>query len=165
VNLNPGANGVNGAFKTPGLRNIALTGPYFHNGGQATLEQVVDFYARGGDFPNQTIRRFNASAADRGALVAFMKSLTDDRVLFERAPFDHPELCVPTGHPEVQPGVLRVGDSEGPFRLSAVDRWVAIPAVGRGGNTVQLQTFEELLRGVGMDGSRAHTLNEPCRIF
>ena len=40
---------VDGAFKTPTLRNIALTGPYFHNGSRSTLEQVVDFYNRGGD--------------------------------------------------------------------------------------------------------------------
>ena len=39
----------NGNFKSIGLRNIELTGPYFHNGGQATLEEVIDFYARGGD--------------------------------------------------------------------------------------------------------------------
>ena len=43
---------VNGAFKTPILRNIALTPPYFHNGGQASLAQVVAFYNRGGDFSN-----------------------------------------------------------------------------------------------------------------
>ena len=36
----------------PGLRNVALTAPYFHNGGQMTLRQVVDFYNRGGDFAN-----------------------------------------------------------------------------------------------------------------
>jgi cytochrome c peroxidase len=41
---------VSGAFQIPGLRNVELTGPYFHNGGQATLEQVVEFYTRGGDF-------------------------------------------------------------------------------------------------------------------
>ena len=34
---------VNGIFKTPGLRNVEFTGPFFHNGGQATLEHVVDF--------------------------------------------------------------------------------------------------------------------------
>ena len=33
-------------FKSPSLRNVELTGPYFHDGGQATLEQVVDFYGR-----------------------------------------------------------------------------------------------------------------------
>jgi hypothetical protein len=40
-----------GNFKAPQLRNVELTGPYFHNGGKLTLRQVVDFYARGGDFP------------------------------------------------------------------------------------------------------------------
>jgi hypothetical protein len=81
-------------------------------------------------------------------MVAFLKSLSDDRVRFERAPFDHPELCVPTGYPDVSP----------------LDRWAGIPAVGRNGNPVPLQTFEELLRGVGMDGSRAHTLTDRCTI-
>lgn len=41
--------GVDGAFKTPSLRNIGLTAPYFHNGGYATLRSVVQFYARGGN--------------------------------------------------------------------------------------------------------------------
>lgn len=40
-----------GAFKTPGLRNVEFTGPYFHDGGQATLDQVMLFYNRNGDFP------------------------------------------------------------------------------------------------------------------
>ena len=40
---------VDGSFKVPTLRNVELTGPYFHNGGYATLEQVVDFYSRGGN--------------------------------------------------------------------------------------------------------------------
>ena len=39
-----------GFFKAPQLRNVALTAPYFHNGSQLTLEQVVEFYNRGGDF-------------------------------------------------------------------------------------------------------------------
>jgi hypothetical protein len=43
---------VDGAFKVPTIRNVELTGPYFHNGGQATLRQVVDFYNRGGDRRN-----------------------------------------------------------------------------------------------------------------
>ena len=49
----------NGAFKAPALRNVELTGPYFHTGSYLTLRQVVDFYMRGGDFPNA-----NASARD-----------------------------------------------------------------------------------------------------
>src|SRR5256885_6288951 len=52
--------------------------PYFHNGGQATLEQVVDFYNRGGDFPDggvgPDIRRLGLSATERASLVAFLKS-------------------------------------------------------------------------------------------
>jgi hypothetical protein len=40
---------ADGASKTPGLRNVALTPPYFHTGGSATLRQVLDFYNRGGD--------------------------------------------------------------------------------------------------------------------
>jgi cytochrome c peroxidase len=40
---------VSGLFMTPSLRNVEFTGPYFHNGGLATLEQVVDFYSRGGE--------------------------------------------------------------------------------------------------------------------
>ncbi len=40
-----------GAFKAPALRNVELTGPYFHTGSYLTLRQVVQFYLRGGDFP------------------------------------------------------------------------------------------------------------------
>jgi len=40
-----------GAFKAPQLRNVELTGPYFHSGSYLTLRQVIDFYMRGGDFP------------------------------------------------------------------------------------------------------------------
>src|SRR5262245_5235588 len=88
-----------GRFKTPTLRNIELLGPYFHNGGQATLREVVDYYNRGGDFPNaftdSQIRPLGLTDAQKHSLVSFLLSLTDDRVRFERAPFDHPELCLP----------------------------------------------------------------------
>jgi cytochrome c peroxidase len=134
----------NGSFKSVGLRNIELTGPYFHNGGTATLEQLVDFYARGGDFANGAIRTFNVNASQKAALVAFLRALTDERVRYERAPFDHPELCVPMGQ-------------EG-----AVENWVGLRAVGAAGNAAPLQTFEELLRGVGGDGSRANAMTEAC---
>ncbi len=40
---------VDGSFKVPILRNVGLTPPYFHNGGRASLQEVVDFYSRGGD--------------------------------------------------------------------------------------------------------------------
>src|SRR5579871_719313 len=92
---------VRGAVKTPSLRNIELTGPYFVNGGQATLDQVVDFYSRGGDFPSvdvdPNLQRAGFSADDKAAVVAFLKSLTDERVRSQSAPFDHPSLTVPNG--------------------------------------------------------------------
>ncbi|MGN6514071.1 MAG: hypothetical protein ACTHKZ_10955, partial [Lysobacteraceae bacterium] len=106
----PGANRVGrmGSAKVPGLRNVELTGPYFHNGGKLTLRQVVNFYARGGDFPatNAAHRDFNIvdldhdaqsvlSTNDRVALTAFLLSLTDERVAHEQAPFDRPEIFLP----------------------------------------------------------------------
>ena len=73
------------AFKTPGIRNAALTAPYMHNGVYRSLEEVVDFYDRGGgagigiDLPNQTLPRtpLKLTAAERRALVAMMRALTD----------------------------------------------------------------------------------------
>src|SRR6266446_8201591 len=95
---------VDGAFKVPSVRNVELTGPYFHNGGKATLEQVVDFYSRGGDFHEANIDNLDPritdlglSATDKANLVAFLKSLTDERVRFSKAPFDHPQLVLPNG--------------------------------------------------------------------
>lgn len=153
----------NATFKSIGLRNVEFTGPYFHNGGQATLEQVIDFYRRGGDFTPvaNDLRPFNANAEQRAALVAFLKSLSDDRVRYERAPFDHPELCVPIGHVEPEPG--RLSPSEfGPFPASAAEKWRLIPASGAEGNAAPLRTFDEMLRGVGANGERAHALTEAC---
>ncbi|HEY9229558.1 MAG TPA: cytochrome c peroxidase, partial [Gemmatimonadaceae bacterium] len=73
------------AFKVPGLRNVALTAPYMHNGVFTTLDQVVDFYDRGGaaglglDLPNQTLSsaKLKLSAEEKSDLVAFLRSLTD----------------------------------------------------------------------------------------
>jgi cytochrome c peroxidase len=96
---------VDGAIKTPGLRNVELTGPYFRDGGTATLEQVVEFYSRGGNFPDANIDNLDPAIVELGLnedqeaeLVAFLRALTDERVRNESAPFDHPELFVPNGH-------------------------------------------------------------------
>jgi cytochrome c peroxidase len=153
-----------GAFKSIGLRNVEFTGPYFHNGGQATLEQVVDFYRRGGDFSpvSGEMRTLNISESDKAALVAFLKALSDDRVRYERAPFDHPELCVPVGHPEQSPGVVAPG-FEAMFPASAAENWRLIPAAGAHGNPSPLRTFEEYLKGIGgNEGERAHSLADGC---
>jgi hypothetical protein len=149
---------MRGLFKTPSLRNVELTGPYFHTGSKSTLEQIVDFYTVGGDYFSGSLRRWGPDPAERVAMPAFMRAFTDDRVRFERAPFDHPELCVPIGHVGDDKAVAR----KSPGSTAAAERWALIPAVGAGGSRVPLQTFEELLLGIGSDGSRAHSLSERC---
>lgn len=67
-----------GAFRTPSLRNSARTPPYMHDGGLATLEQVVDFYSAGG-IPNPNlsplIRPLNLHEQEKAALVAFLRAM------------------------------------------------------------------------------------------
>jgi cytochrome c peroxidase len=115
---------VNGAVKTPDLRNVELTAPYFLNGGQATLAQLVDFYSRGGDFPSAdvdpSLERVSFSPDDQVAVVAFLKSLTDERVRNQSAPFDHPSLVIPNG---------MTLDANG----NAVEQTITLPATGAGG--------------------------------
>jgi cytochrome c peroxidase len=68
-----------GAFKTPTIRNVALTAPYMHDGSLATLEEVVEWYDKGGH-PNpqlsEKVRPLKLSAQDKADLVAFMKACT-----------------------------------------------------------------------------------------
>ncbi len=72
-----------GAFKTPSLRNIALTAPYMHDGSDKTLEEVVEFYDRGGH-PNPNLdggmMPLKLSDNEKAALVEFMKSLTSSDI-------------------------------------------------------------------------------------
>jgi cytochrome c peroxidase len=61
------------------LREVALTGPYMHDGSLRALEEVVDFYSEGGRLnPNldQQIQPWHFSAEEKRALVAFLRSLT-----------------------------------------------------------------------------------------
>jgi cytochrome c peroxidase len=86
-----------GRMRVPSLRNVELRGPFFHTGKFMTLEEVVDFYNRGGDFngPNKDplIRPLNLTQQQRDALVAFLKRpLTDPRVVSATGPFEHPTL-------------------------------------------------------------------------
>ena len=70
-----------GAFKTPTIRNVALTAPYMHDGSQATLEVVVDWYDKGGH-PNPTlsdkIKKLKLKPQEKADLVSFMKACTGD---------------------------------------------------------------------------------------
>jgi cytochrome c peroxidase len=141
---------ADGTFKIPGLRNVELTAPYFHNGGELTLLDVVRFYARGGNqggASNPILTRdgtvigglavlttFNdaPNAEDVMAdLVAFLKALTDNRVRIAAAPFDHPQLFVPNGHLGNESSVT--GENG-----EAVDDFatIEIPATGRNGGPV-----------------------------
>ncbi|MEQ1824780.1 MAG: cytochrome c peroxidase [Pirellula sp.] len=68
-----------GAFKTPSLRNIALSGPYMHDGSQKTLEEVVEWYAKGGHpnpYLSDKMKKLDLTAQDKKDLVEFMKALT-----------------------------------------------------------------------------------------
>ena len=147
------------------LRNVELTAPYFHNGGEKTLNDVVDFYFRGGNHqsapisppsPTGGLLGFDATRntqvvikpigtlagpnfdnqaaqpngpfvdADKKALVAFLLSMTVERVKYRRAPFDHPQLFVPDGER---------GDETTLVTLNGfpIDQMIEIPAVGRNG--------------------------------
>ncbi|SOD79145.1 cytochrome c peroxidase [Spirosoma fluviale] len=80
------------AFKTPTVRNVALTAPYMHNGVYKTLEQVVDFYNRGGGrgigipLDGQTLpdAPLNLTSVEQKAVVAFLNALTDTTGLTQR---------------------------------------------------------------------------------
>jgi cytochrome c peroxidase len=137
---------VDGAFKTPGLRNVELTGPYMHDGSMSTLEQVVEFYNRGGnrrgpihsdttgfdhspEWGNNLsnldpdIQPLGLTTQEKADLVAFLKGLTDERVRCEQAPFDHPALPGFNGHSNLD------GDNNGQLD----DATFNLPSVGAGG--------------------------------
>ncbi|WP_344953388.1 hypothetical protein [Zobellella aerophila] len=129
----------NGAFKTPGLRNIKFTGPYFHNGAKKNLRQVVETYKTAGHFPiinfnnlDAGMREFDLGVEDEASLVEMLETgLTDWRVALQSGKFSHPQLCIPHSH----------DDTTGKTFL------VNIPEVGALGHNALLQTFEEQLTG------------------
>lgn len=133
---------VDGAFKTPTLRNVGLNAPYFHNGGTRDLRGVVEFYNRGGDRRGDArrgdttgfggeksnldadITRLGLTDREIDDMVAFMLALTDDRVACHAAPFDHPELPLTEGS-----SVRDVDPADG----LADDLLRVLPAVGERG--------------------------------
>jgi hypothetical protein len=134
---------IHGNFKAPALRNVKFTGPYFHNGDSATLRQVVEFYTRGGNFPNTNFQdldpdiegipglqfpEFRPSARRNiHDLIDFVaEGLTDQRVALEQAPFDHPQLFVPEGTTDLTPDK---------------DSILEVPPVGRRGRSKPIDTF------------------------
>lgn len=143
---------VDGTFKTPTLRNVSLTRPYFHNGSRLTLAQVVEFYNRGGDrrgpdgndttgliavdAPNggttnvhPDVHPLNLSSAEQADIVSFLRhGLTDRRVACQQAPFDHPGIRLTHGHKGDQ---LKVKDTN--RNGFGDDDFIDLPAVGAAG--------------------------------
>jgi cytochrome c peroxidase len=137
---------IHGNFKAPNLRNVRFTGPYFHNGDSATLREVVEFYTRGGNFPNTNFADldvdiygipglrfpefFPSARQNMQDLVNFVShGLTDERVALEQGPFDHPQLFVPNGAPRGR---------------AQIDEFLEIPAVGKAGRKTPIPTFLNL---------------------
>ncbi|MFN3153685.1 cytochrome-c peroxidase [Bremerella sp.] len=70
-----------GAFKTPTIRNITQTAPYMHDGSQKTLEEVVEWYAKGGHpnpYLSDKVKKLNLTEQDKKDLVNFMKACTGE---------------------------------------------------------------------------------------
>jgi hypothetical protein len=105
-----------GSVRTPTLRNVELTAPYFHlgwnSGGRAfpTLNSVLEHYenprnveGKENEFlhpalkiaPGETVRETDIPDHLRGDILAFLRSLTDERVRDHLPPFDHPTLDIP----------------------------------------------------------------------
>ncbi|MGV2339753.1 MAG UNVERIFIED_CONTAM: hypothetical protein LVR18_39100 [Planctomycetaceae bacterium] len=139
---------VDGAFKAPTLRNVELTGPYMHHGGMKSLEEVVQFYARGSDFAIQNQDNLDAGVAGVpllqgstvavGDVVEFLKHLTDPRVRIQSAPFDHPELILPHGFTSTPNG-------------EPLDDFFVLPATGKTGG-LPFGTFEQALQSGQLSG-------------
>jgi len=152
---------ADGAFKTPSLRNVELTGPYFHNGSEASLEDVVQFYARGGNFHEQNLADLDFEMIRqpglighpnrKAALVDFLRALTDERVRVSAAPFDHPELVLPNGATGGELSVLQ----DLRFGLQAADAVMTLPATGASGGA----PAPSFLNVPVFDGTRVPTVN------
>jgi cytochrome c peroxidase len=142
-----------GFFKAPQLRNVALTAPYFHNGSQLTLEQVVEFYNRGGDFTTVSeihimdadIEPIGFTLQEKQDLVDFLRNgLTDPRTVAQAAPFDHPQFFTPNGHPADANGYPVESDPAHPGQ--AATQLMEVPAVGAKGGKPMPTFLENLLK-------------------
>lgn len=75
-----------GAFKTPGLRHITRSAPFMHDGSEATLEEVIDFYDRGGDIAENRspfITPLGLTQQEKKDLVEFMKALEGEPIIVD----------------------------------------------------------------------------------
>lgn len=147
---------MTGAFKTPTLRNVGLTTPFFHNGGTLTLRDVVHHYNLGCLYWTNTnihpecIPRL-LTAAEEMAIATFLNNvLTDSRVATRKAPFDGPSLEIPDGYVRDIDGKLNPSQVN---PLLAQEKMTSLPAVGSSGDLVSIPTTEyRLNRGVNAAG-------------
>jgi len=131
-----------GRFRTPSLRNVALRAPYMHNGGLKTLEEVVEFYNRGGDFDPFTkddsfIRPLFLSEQEKADLVVFLRdALTDPRVASAAGPlFDRPMLYSESARRPLIEGGGRPGEETDIPAMQAIEP----PLAGNPNFTVGLE--------------------------
>lgn len=117
-----------GRFKVPGLRNVGLKSTFFHNGQFESIAEVVDFYARGGDFrgpafnQDPRIQPFAITPQQRAALIDFLENgLTDARVAQALPPFDRPTLNSETARLPSNYGAGTTGSGGETPRLVAVE--------------------------------------------
>lgn len=135
------------AFRTPSLRNVALSAPYMHNGVFNTLEEVVDFYAKGGGPafgvdvpPDEFLQGFTLTNQQTVDLIAFLYALTDEPADLISIPDS-----VPSGLPVVEP-------RNNPIR-GRVERSLAAPyAAGeaREPQTITVHAGESIQAGVDL---------------
>ena len=148
--LNTGDRRDIGAFRVVGLRQIAQTAPYMHDGAIATLEEVIEFYDRGGG-DEATIDRENIdpelvplglTTAEKQDLLAFMHALTDSTIAVH-VPARVPSglrpaglelaaaagLVIPVPAAAARPGIAQLFNFPNPFNASTAIS-VALPAAG-----------------------------------
>ncbi|MBZ0284697.1 MAG: right-handed parallel beta-helix repeat-containing protein [Anaerolineae bacterium] len=133
------------AFRTPGLRNVALSAPYMHNGVFTTLEEVVDFYAKGGGpafgveiTQDEFLQGFTLTEQQTSDLIAFLYALTEEPADMISIP-----ESVPSGLPVVE-------HQENPAR-DLVERSTAAPFVAgeaREPQTITVQAGTSIQAGV-----------------
>ena len=128
---NDEADADEGQFKSNHMFNLTLTAPFFHDGSAETIEDMLDFYVRGGDFNqdnvNSHVRQLDVTQREYDLVVTMLKNLTDPRIEEGVYPFAHPSLNIPLPNGDV----LRLRSSdEGAGGLAYELNGEALPPVG-----------------------------------
>ncbi|HEU4391879.1 MAG TPA: parallel beta-helix domain-containing protein, partial [Blastocatellia bacterium] len=167
-----GGDGYKRAFKVPTLRNVVLNPPYMHNGRFKTLDEVIDFYSKGGgpgmgvETPNldDKIRPYQISQQEKDDLIAFLYALTDESRLPafpERVPSGLPvvtrlENPIRAAIAKYNTGAPRTESADRPAQVITVKAGESIQAAvdrARPGDTIEVEpgTYSEMV-AVDLDG-------------